>query len=72
MNLERVDGRDDGQGNGSKRKKRKQNAKIGGRIASGRDCRLHRNVGHKLRETFEEILAAIGPVITKTADRKLS
>ena len=30
------------------KEKRKRNVKIGGRIASGEDCRLQRNVPHEL------------------------
>ena len=37
------------------KEKRKQNVKLGGRIASGGHCRL-----------FEERLITLGPVITKT------
>ena len=52
------------------REKGKRNVKIGGRIASGGHCHLQRTVPHEQYETFEEILTAIGPAITITADRK--
>ena len=46
MNLERVGGREDGQGMDQK-EKRKRNVKFGGRIASGGHYRLRRNVLHE-------------------------
>ena len=54
------------------KKKRVRTAKIGGRIVSGGHCRFNemfRMIGMNC-ETFEEILPAIGPVITKTTDPK--
>ena len=47
MDLERVGGIEDGQGNGSK-VETTADVKIAGRIATGGHCRLQRNVPHEL------------------------
>ena len=64
MNLKRVGGRKDGQGNGSK-----------GETKAVEELRVEDTPSYNEMfcmscETFEEILTAIGPVITKTAERK--
>ena len=48
--MEKVGGREDGQGNGPKGEinKSKQIVKIGGRIVSGGHCHLQQNVLHEL------------------------
>jgi len=51
------------------KEKRKRNDEIGGRIAS-EDTVAYKEILRMNCETLEEILTAIGPVITKTADRK--
>ena len=55
------------------KEKRKPNVKIGGRIETGGHCRLQWNVPRdtvKHLRKYNELLTAIGPVITNTADRK--
>ena len=51
------------------KEKRMRNTKITGRIVSGGHCRFNEMFRMNCK-TFEDILTAIGPVITKTTDPK--
>ena len=63
MNLERVGGIEDGQGNGSKGETTAEELRVEDTAAYNQMLRMN-------CKAFEEILTALGPAITKRADRK--